>query len=986
MSVVTEPRVAPRGLSIDQRLTLVVFAVAIPMLMLSTVVVWQLANHEEDQSRHAIRYASRPIMSAIDAQLGKYMAVVQALAVSQQLKEQRLAEFRSVAEDALPGLVGTWVTLIDIHGQQLFNTLVSTNEPLGHVSEDEWAAALRGFETNHLQISDVMVGGLLKTPVISVGVPIVVDDQPTYFLAIGVDVNVFQGLLNSQGLPEGWIAQVIDRGGHIIARSRDHDRWAAALASAGRADNRKQDAVFEAIELEGQPVIYASAVSQLSGWATGLAAEKSALNATVRRITLSATLAGSAVILLSSLFAAWASQKITASIRALEKGALALQQRAPVVFEATRVPEVDQALLAFGAASKALLEFEDQRTKAEMVLRSSEERLRVFVEQAPASIAMFDRELRYLAASQRFLSQYHLEQQDVVGRSHYEVLPEMPDCWKVRYERGLEGEVLRGEDEPFLRADGRTQWISWETRPWHSPDGQIGGVVAFADDVTSRHEVVAALRESEERLRLLINGTKDYAVFMLDPQGRIASWNDGARRIKGYDAEEIIGKHFSIFYTAAEIAAGEPERELESALREGRYERECEQVKKTGGRIWASILTNAIIDDSGILKGFAKITQDITERRRAEQALQNSEMLLSAVIDGSPDAVVAIDNNGIIQSINANGLRMFGYERRDVVGRNISMLMPAPYSRLHDEYRQTYQRTGHGKIIGAGREVEGRRKDGSVFPLGLMVTETRHAEAPLFVGFLRDLSSRHEIEARIKELQGERLSAMGGLAAGLAHELNQPLAAAASYIETAEVLIEMPPEARPATIETTLRSAVAEIMRAGQIMKRLRELVTSGEPDKTFISLHGLIRDCCEVAVPQFAGRCNCLKANLNAASDSVLADRIQIKQVLENLTRNALQAMSASEECELSISTSLTGEDMIRVDVADRGPGIQSEVVERLFEPFQTTKRNGMGIGLSVSRIIVEAHYGKIWAEANPGGGAIFSFTLPLADLEINP
>jgi two-component system, LuxR family, sensor kinase FixL len=393
-------------------------------------------------------------------------------------------------------------------------------------------------------------------------------------------------------------------------------------------------------------------------------------------------------------------------------------------------------------------------------------------------------------------------------------------------------------------------------------------------------------------------------------------------------------------------------------------------------------LINSIVDESGTLKGFAKITQDITERRRSEQALVNSEMLLSAVIDGSPDAIIAIDEQGIVQSINTNGLRMFGYERREVVGRKIGMLMPAPYNRLHDSYRENYRQSGHAGIIGSGREVEGRRKDGSVFPLGLIVTETRHADAPLFVGFLRDLSSRREIEARIKELQGERLSAMGGLAAGLAHELNQPLAAAASYIETAQVMLDMPPELRHVPIEKTLVSAVDEIMRAGQIMKRLRELVTSGEPNKTFLSLHDLINDSCEPSSLRSRREDAWRKLHLNAANDRVLADRIQIKQVLSNLTRNAVQAMVASTERKLSIATSLIGDGMIRVDVADTGSGLQPEVIERLFEPFQTTKPNGMGIGLSISRIIVEAHYGKIWAEPNPSGGAIFSFTLPLAEI----
>jgi PAS domain S-box-containing protein len=363
--------------------------------------------------------------------------------------------------------------------------------------------------------------------------------------------------------------------------------------------------------------------------------------------------------------------------------------------------------------------------------------------------------------------------------------------------------------------------------------------------------------------------------------------------------------------------------------------------------------------------------------------LVTSETLLRAVVDGSPDAIIAISPTGIIQSINTNGMKMFGYERQDIVGRNISVLMPEPFRGMQDGHAQDYAQTGQAKVIGIGREVEGLRSDGSVVPLGLMITQTTYDNAPLFVGFLRDLSSRREIEARIKQLQGERLSAMGGLAAGLAHELNQPLTAAVTYLETAQLLLDMPPEARPDTIENTLRSAVDEIMRAGHIVKRLREFVTGGEPDKTFLSLHDFINAASELSIPK-KERIG-VSLRLNAKNDNVLADRIQIKQVLANLIRNATEAMAPAAERKLSISTSSIEQDMIRVDIADNGSGFQPGVMERLFEPFQTTKSSGMGIGLSISRMIVEAHYGKIWAEPNPKGGAIFSFTLPLVDVEVN-
>ena len=325
LSTASDSNVAVRGLSIAQRLSLIVLAVVIPMLLLLTAIVWRLAEQERDESRHAILYSSRPIMSVVDAQLGKYMAAVQALAVSPSLKAGNLVGFREQAEQALPGLSGAWVTLTDAQGRQLVNTLVSTAEPLPLLSEEERAAAVRALETRHMQVSDVLVGSAAKFPMISVGVPILVADKPMYFLTVSVDVTVFRTLLNSQVLPEGWIVEVIDRLGNIIARTRHHERWVGSSASEGWRATSRVDGLFETIDLEGQPVIYANAVSQLSGWATVVAVEKSAFEAPIRQIIISVIFVGLAVTTLSILLATLAAREITAPIQALEAGAQALR-------------------------------------------------------------------------------------------------------------------------------------------------------------------------------------------------------------------------------------------------------------------------------------------------------------------------------------------------------------------------------------------------------------------------------------------------------------------------------------------------------------------------------------------------------------------------------------------------------------------------------------------------------------------------------------
>ena len=235
---------------------------------------------------------------------------------------------------------------------------------------------------------------------------------------------------------------------------------------------------------------------------------------------------------------------------------------------------------------------------------------------------------------------------------------------------------------------------------------------------------------------------------------------------------------------------------------------------------------------------------------------------------------------------------------------------------------------------------------------------------------------------RMRKLQASGLNAMGGMATGLAHELNQPLTASACYLLTAQRLLDMPLEQRPASVKETLDGAAQQIMRAAGIVRQLREFIMRGEPERAFANLHDLIREASQATTTNMSEANVKLSLQLGANVDRVFVDSVQIKQVLVNLISNAIEAMKASAERELTISTSLI-HDTIRIDVVDTGVGFSEMVKENLFEPFATSKAGGMGMGLSISRSIVEAHDGKMWAESNPGGGAVFSFVLPLANAE---
>ena len=375
----------------------------------------------------------------------------------------------------------------------------------------------------------------------------------------------------------------------------------------------------------------------------------------------------------------------------------------------------------------------------------------------------------------------------------------------------------------------------------------------------------------------------------------------------------------------------------------------------------------------------------------AKNPAQGGSQELRALLDAAVDAVIVIDATGHIEAFNPAAEKLFGFSAAEVLGRNVSMLMPEPDRSAHDGYMRRYLETGEARIIGIGREVQGQRRDGSTFPGALSVGRVAGAEPPRFVGFIHDLTARVAAEqeiaqARERLMHVSRLSTMGEMAAGLAHEINQPLAAITTYAQACQHLMSQGAAADSEEIRESLVQISKQALRAGEVIRRLRAFVSNREVRPERVDCNRLLDDLAMLARPDSRANDVRLVFDVEEPLPPLMADPVQLQQVLLNLLRNAIDAtlQGGAEQREIVLRAARVPEG-VEISVRDHGPGVEPGAETNLFNPFFTTKAHGTGLGLAISRTIVLAHGGKLAYRPAVGGGACFHFTLP-AMLEASP
>jgi len=479
-----------------------------------------------------------------------------------------------------------------------------------------------------------------------------------------------------------------------------------------------------------------------------------------------------------------------------------------------------------------------------------------------------------------------------------------------------------------------------------------------------------------------IAGGPGFGLIVVDPASGAVVWSQPARGLFGLDPLAPTGEERLCELVDPDDRAA-VEKELARSAATGDDLDVAFRVRRNGQPHWLRLLAaSAGVGASRRLSGGVL---DIDTQMRAEEALRSREEHLRSILETVPDAMIVIDAFGVIQLFSRAAERMFGISQNEAIGQNVRVLMPEPDRSRHDSYLERYRNHGEPRIIGIGRIVAGRRADGSTFPMHLSVGEAKWGDRRYFTGFVRDLTEQQRTQASLDRMQAElthvsRLSAMGEMASALAHELNQPLAAISNYMKGSRRLLASSADPNAGKIETALDRAADQAIRAGQIIRRLRDFVLRGESERRVESVAKLVEEAAALALVGAREQGLVLKFALDPDCDRVVADRVQIQQVLVNLLRNAMEAMVESPRRELVVSSGPVADGLVEIAVADTGQGLPEAVRSNLFQPFFTTKEAGMGVGLSISRTIVEAHGGKLSAEDNPAGGATFRLTLPAA------
>ncbi len=596
------------------------------------------------------------------------------------------------------------------------------------------------------------------------------------------------------------------------------------------------------------------------------------------------------------------------------------------------------------------------------------------IEHMRSAVAVHDRDLRYIHVSRRYLKDYGVKEQDIIGRHHYEVFPDLPQKWRDAHQRALAGESSSGDNDPYFREDGTKYWTQWECRPWYEADGSVGGIIVYTEVINERKRAEETLEEEATRRRILVEQSRD-GIVVLDEHGKVYEANRRFAEMLGYSPEEVLRLHV---WDWDQRFPRERILEMIRDVDETGDHFETSHRRKDGTPIDMEISTNAAV--CGGRKLIFCVCRDISERRRAEESLRESEARLRAIFDSAREFIYLKDTDLRYTHCNKAMMRMFGRPREEIIGRTAADLYGEAAGPEIDEVDR--------KVL-AGEPVQGlytRTVQGTTRIISTSKSPVFDAAGRVvgICGVSRDITE--EVHIREQMRQAQKVEAIGRLAGGVAHDLNNMLSPIIGY---GEMLLEElgPKDARRDSVNEILRAGIRARDLVRQLLAFSRKQNLEFKPvdiNETVRGFEKLLRR----TLPEDIDLVIVLTPDIRP----VMADAGQIEQIIMNLAINAADAMP--DGGRLIIETAMAELDethaatrpgvkpgpYVKLTVRDTGRGMDKETLDQVFEPFFSTKGDrGTGLGLATVYGIVKQHGGNIWVYSEPGKGAIFTIYLPV-------
>lgn len=575
---------------------------------------------------------------------------------------------------------------------------------------------------------------------------------------------------------------------------------------------------------------------------------------------------------------------------------------------------------------------------------------------------------------------YGYNEKEMLGRRPDEILAsgESRDAFIEILKRVKKGEQISDFHTKRRRKDGVIIDVSVTLTPIFNDQKKLISISAISREITAQKLAEQHLRESEERFRLLVESVKDYAIFRIDPNGKISSWNKGAQFMTGFSEAEILGKHVSVFYTVESVKKNEPEENLKIALEKGIHRGIDWKVKKDGSLFYAEAVCTPFFDDKGMLKGYSKVMQDITDKKIAEDLMGEQREQIETIIGNAPSAVIVIDEKGNIIRWNAKAEQIFGWTLNEVLNKPMhEFIMPERFVAAHYQGIHHFLKTGHGPVINKVIEIAAVRKNKEEFPIELGISAVRSRGKYIFIAFITDITERKKNEEQLKtayealDLSNKELEAF---TYSVSHDLRAPIRAIHSYTD---ILSKQLSEVLNEDNRRIMNSVQRNTSKMSQLINDLLELSHLGQKElqREKVDMDKVVNTVLEGMKHLSAFK----KVNFKISPlPEAHADYNLMVQVFQNLISNAVKYSSLKENPEVEIGSTNEGLNTVYY-VKDNGAGFDMKYYNKLFGVFQRLHSQeefeGTGVGLTIVKRVIDKHHGKVWAESEPGKGAAFYF-----------